>query len=128
MNTLLQNALSASSTRQKTITNNIANADTPNYKAKKTIFTHELNRALDNQRLRAYRTDERHLAFKNERPNDEIARVVTRTDTQMNNNGNNVDVDVEMADLAKNQIYYNALIDRLNGRFNSIRTVLGRGG
>lgn len=128
MNNLLQNALSASSTRQKTIANNIANIDTPNYKAKKTIFTHELNRAMENEKIKSYRTDHRHIPFKHEHLSGESAIVVTRKDTQMNHNGNNVDIDVEMAELAKNQIYYNALIDRLNGRFNSIRTVLGRGG
>lgn len=127
LNRLLQNGLSASSTRQKTITNNIANAGTPNYKAKKTLFTHELNRALEDQKLKAYRTDERHIPFQNEKVLDERARVVTRKETVMNNNGNSVDLEIEMADLAKNQIYYNALIDRMNGRFNSVLTVLGRG-
>lgn len=128
MNNLLQSALSAASTRQKTISNNIANVDTPNYKAKKTIFTHELKSAMENEKIRANRTDARHIPFKHERFQEEPAKVVTRFDTQMNHNGNNVDIDLEMAELAKNQIYYNALVDRLNGRFNSIRTVLGRGG
>lgn len=44
-----------------------------------------------------------------------------------NHNGNNVDIDFEMSQMAQNQIYYNALIDRLNGQFNSIKTVLGSG-
>ncbi|MBU9714560.1 flagellar basal body rod protein FlgB [Evansella tamaricis] len=125
-NSLLQTAMSSAMTRQKTIANNIANADTPNYKAKKTVFTHELNQAMDRQRMDAHLTDKRHFPFGGNSRADG-ARVVERKDTQMNNNGNNVDIDMEMADLAKNQIYYNTLIDRLNGRFNSIRTVLGQG-
>jgi flagellar basal-body rod protein FlgB len=46
----------------------------------------------------------------------------------MNNNNNNVDIDSEMSLLAKNQLYYNTLIQRMNGKFNSIRTAIdGRG-
>ncbi|SER61306.1 flagellar basal body rod protein FlgB [Salipaludibacillus aurantiacus] len=122
---LLETALSSSMTRQNTISQNIANADTPNYKAKKTVFSHELNRAQEGQ-LKALKTDRRHLEFGG-KPSDDSAAVVTRNNTMFNHNGNNVDIDHEMSELAKNQIYYNTLIDRLNGRFNSVRTVLGQG-
>ena len=44
-----------------------------------------------------------------------------------NHNGNNVDVDHEMAELAKNQLYYQAVVDRLNGKFSSLEKVI-RGG
>ncbi|UTR10872.1 flagellar basal body rod protein FlgB [Evansella sp. LMS18] len=126
VNSLLQNALSASTVRQSTIAGNIANADTPNYKAKKAVFSHELSNAVNTAKLEAYRTDPRHVQFRDGNENEKV-RVVTRNNTQYNHNGNNVDMDTEMAELAKNQIYYNTLIDRLNGRYNSIRTVLGQG-
>lgn len=123
---LLETALSSSMTRQNTISQNIANVDTPNYKAKKTVFSHQLNQAVDNQQLAAHRTDERHGNFGGTVNND-TAKVVDRTNTTYNHNGNNVDIDHEMSELAKNQIYYNALVDRLNGRFSSIQTVIGHG-
>jgi len=125
-NQLLETALSASSTRQNTISQNIANIDTPNYKAQKTVFSHELNRAKEGQQLNAHRRDDRHYGFGGG-PTDESATVTKRTNTIYNHNGNNVDIDHEMSELAKNQIYYNALVDRLSGRFNTIRTVLGQG-
>ncbi|UCZ51730.1 flagellar basal body rod protein FlgB [Bacillus shivajii] len=124
-NSLLHKGLSASMTRQKTIAQNIANVDTPNYKAKKTVFSHELERA-SNAKLQAHRTDARHIGF-GRNASGEAANVVQRNNTMYNHNGNNVDIDQEMAEHAQNQIYYNALIDRMNGRFNSIRTVLGQG-
>ncbi|ADU30763.1 flagellar basal body rod protein FlgB [Evansella cellulosilytica] len=123
---LLETALSASMTRHNTIAQNIANVDTPNYKAKKAVFSHELNSAMNNQRLAANRTDARHIEFSSRNSTDEV-QVIERNNTQYNHNGNNVDVDLEMAELAKNQIYYNTLIDRMNGRFNSIRTAIGQG-
>ncbi|MDG5788196.1 flagellar basal body rod protein FlgB [Evansella sp. AB-P1] len=124
---LLQSAINSSMVRQNTIAQNIANVDTPNFKAKKTVFTHELNNAMENQRLAAYRTNEQHLEFGGRRGLDDFHRVVDRKNTQYNHNGNNVDIDLEMAELAQNQIYYNTLIERLNGRYNSVRTVLGQG-
>ena len=123
---LLETAMSSASTRQNTISQNIANIDTPNYKARKTVFSHELNRAQEGQRLNANRTDARHQEFGG-RPADDSATVHRKTNTMYNHNGNNVDIDHEMSELAKNQIYYNTLVDRLNGRFNSIRTVIGQG-
>jgi flagellar basal-body rod protein FlgB len=38
-----------------------------------------------------------------------------------------VDIDKEMTDLAANQIYYNAVTDRLSGKFQSLQDVI-RGG
>ena len=123
---LLEQSLNASSMRQKTISQNIANVDTPNYKAKKTVFEHQLNNAINNQRLNAHRTDSRHFHFGGKESSGAEV-VVDRKNTMFNHNGNNVDIEHEMAEMAKNQIYYNALIDRLNGRFNNIRTVVGGG-
>lgn len=44
-----------------------------------------------------------------------------------NHNGNSVDIDKEMTELAENQIYYQALVERINGKFNSIKSVLNGG-
>ena len=44
-----------------------------------------------------------------------------------NESGNSVDIDQEMADLATNQIYYNALTERISGKFSSLQNVI-RGG
>lgn len=126
LNQLLETSLHASARRQDTISNNVANVDTPNYSAKRTVFNHQLQQAMDEQRLQANRRDGRHLEFGGQ-PRNDSPHIIQRSNTQYNHNGNNVDIDKEMADMAENQIYYNALIDRLNGRFNTVRTVLGRG-
>lgn len=127
LNQLLQTSLNASGNRQKSISNNIANVDTPNYSAEKTKFNHQLQDALGEQRLDAHQNDSRHAEFGGG-PGDDQHETIKRTSTEYNHNGNNVDVDLEMSQMAENQVYYNALIDRLNGRFNDARTVLGQGG
>ncbi|WP_252313485.1 hypothetical protein [Sinobaca sp. H24] len=42
-------------------------------------------------------------------------------------NGNGVDIDKEMSELAKNQLYFNAVTDRLSGKLGSLKTAV-RGG
>ncbi|HEU5140980.1 MAG TPA: flagellar basal body rod protein FlgB [Bacillales bacterium] len=115
----LGGALDRTSLREKTIAQNIANVDTPNYKAKQVVFREEFDHAL-----KAYRTNPRHLEFST---SSQVANVQARNNTVFNNNGNNVDIDREMAALAKNQIKYNALITRLNSEFRQLNLVLKGG-
>ncbi|MFC9596840.1 flagellar basal body rod protein FlgB [Peribacillus butanolivorans] len=120
----LENALNYSNTKQKVISQNIANSDTPNYKAKDVSKRQSFQAELESS-IQSYRTDERHLSFKSE--GGESSSIVTQRNVQYNNNGNSVDIDKEMTDLAANQIYYNAVSDRLSGKFKSLETVI-RGG
>ena len=52
---------------------------------------------------------------------------MTKNQVSYNESGNSVDIDQEMADLATNQIYYNALTERISGKFSSLQNVI-RGG
>ncbi|MBM7647137.1 flagellar basal-body rod protein FlgB [Bacillus ectoiniformans] len=118
----LERGLDYSSLKQKVIANNIANADTPNYKAKEVNFKKMFEQSLANE-LAAHRTDDRHFQFQAHRS----APGVSARNTSFNQNGNSVDMDKEMSDLATNQIYYNALTDRLTGRFSSLSDVIKGG-
>lgn len=125
---LKSQALDAYSLRHKTIASNIANVDTPNYKSQQVRFESELKKALaDNGQMKANRTSEKHVTFKNEQGSMPMANVVRNNNTMFNHNGNNVDLDKEMANLAKNQINYNAMIDRVNGTFNRLQMVISEG-
>ncbi|GAE36020.1 flagellar basal body rod protein FlgB [Halalkalibacter akibai] len=120
----IERGLEGAQLRQKAISQNIANVDTPNYKAKQVSFKHTFQNEMNNQTIRAHKTSDGHIDFgtRKSSPSIEINRS-----TMYNHNNNNVDIDLEMAELAKNQIYYNALIDRLNGRFTSLQTVIKGG-
>ncbi|GGH69481.1 flagellar basal body rod protein FlgB [Compostibacillus humi] len=119
----LEQSLDYASLKNQVISNNISNVDTPNYKAKDIVFKDYLAKAASN--LEAKRTHPKHIPFNS--PRDNNYQLITKENTVFNHNGNNVDIDKEMANLAKNQIYYNALIDRMNGKFHSLQTVI-RGG
>ncbi|AYC29237.1 flagellar basal body rod protein FlgB [Paenisporosarcina cavernae] len=119
----LENGLQYSTTKQKTIAQNIANVDTPNYKAKDVTFEQFFQRAKQAS-LPAYRTNDRHFDFK---MRDYSPGVFNYANIRYRQNGNGVDMDKEQANLATNQIYYNALIDRVNGKLNSLQTVIKGG-
>lgn len=118
----LEKGLDYAALTQKTIAQNIANVDTPNYKSKAVSFQDVFNEAKTKQ-LEAYRTDKRHIPFTH---SGELSSVRTYMKAYRHN-GNGVDMDKEQANMAENQIYYNALIDRLNGKFNSLQQVIKGG-
>lgn len=120
----LEHALNYSSAKQKVIAQNIANVDTPNYKAKDVSFKAAFDDAMGKS-FQANRSDTRHYDFSSRASSS--AGMVIKRNVSYNENGNSVDLDKEMADLATNQIYYNALTERINGKFNSLQTVI-RGG
>lgn len=116
----LEQSLDYASAKNKVISQNIANIDTPGYKAKSVEFKSVLESTLE-----AKRTSPKHIPFQNEGLFP--YRIREQQNTSYNHNGNNVDIDKEMTELAKNQIYYQALVDRINGKFNSLETVLKGG-
>lgn len=121
----LEKSLDYASLKNQTISNNIANADTSNYKAKRVVFKELLDNEV-NSSFVPTRTHEKHLLFQNSTMENSF-KVVTDRSTSFNHNGNNVDIDKEMTELAKNQIYYQALVDRISGKFNSLQTVIKGG-
>lgn len=119
----LENSLQYSTMKNKAISNNIANVDTPNYKAENVSFKSLLQD--ESNRLELKSTHSKHLPATNSNHSQHV--MATNNSTIYNHNGNNVDVDKEMADLAENQIFYRSLIDRMNGKFQTLQTVI-RGG
>lgn len=120
----LEHSLDYSSLKNRTISNNIANVDTPGYKSKEVSFKDVLNKELTPS-FEGKRTHEKHIPFTSQ--NHSTFRVTERSNTSYNHNGNNVDIDKEMSDLAKNQIYYQSLVDRLNGKFRGLESVITGG-
>ncbi|WP_404452613.1 flagellar basal body rod protein FlgB [Virgibacillus necropolis] len=121
----LENSLDYATAKNRAISNNIANVDTPNYKAKEVTFKNVLNETISGS-FEAKRTNPKHLPFSMD-SSSHAYQIMTSNNTMYNHNGNNVDIDKEMAELAKNQIYYRGLVDRLSGKFSSLQTVI-RGG
>ncbi|GLC87407.1 flagellar basal body rod protein FlgB [Lysinibacillus piscis] len=119
----LEKGLSYATLNHKTIANNIANVDTPNYKAKSVSFKDTLANE-QRQLFSAYRTDNRHFDFTIQQFTPGVHSV---NGLRYRNSGNAVDMDAEQTKLAQNQIYYNALVDRVSGKLNTLNTVIKGG-
>ena len=119
----LEQGLTYSATKGKAISQNIANVDTPNYKTKNVNFKDVLA-SEQASALKAYRTNERHIDFEGSNSKTGITSFVN---FRSRHDGNGVDMDKEQTDLATNQIYYNAVVDRLNGKFSTLQNVIKGG-
>jgi flagellar basal-body rod protein FlgB len=121
---LMSRALDAAAVRQQVIANNIANVDTPNFKRSAVRFEELLQQKLDGQKpLQGYRTDRRHFYIG--RGSTEIGPEVVKDEySVINNNMNNVDIDYEMALMAKNQLRYNVLAQQMSAELKKIRTAM----
>jgi flagellar basal-body rod protein FlgB len=124
----IENALNVATLQQRTISSNIANADTPNYKSKKVSFQTQLNEAVNKHtQIHSNRTNENHIEFSTETTRYSNVKIEENSQTTFNNNGNNVDMDHEMAQLAQNQLWYNFLVENMNSKFTGLRTVIKGG-
>lgn len=113
---LSEQALDASWYKQQVISNNIANCDTPDYKAKTVEFGIILKQKC---KCRYHTPDE------NTDPKPVFSVSTTyETNTNQTLNGNNVDMEKEALDLADTQYQYSALIDQMNNNYSMIRSAI----
>lgn len=123
---MMERTIDASTFRQKVISNNVANVDTPYFKRSEVVFEDLLQQELKTQTIEGYRTDYRHIPIGRKTSSIE-PHVVTDEKSLMNNNFNNVDIDYEMTLLAKNQLRYNVLVQQVNHDLKLYRTAMNGG-
>lgn len=119
---LLKKSLDASSLRGKVIANNIANINTKGYKKYTVSFEENLKEAMDNINLKT--TDERHITDGSSAGDIEVKQDKS---SSMREDGNNVDIDNEMANQAANTLMYNALITQVNSKIALQRYIISEG-
>jgi flagellar basal-body rod protein FlgB len=125
--TVLEHALSASALRHKVISNNIANVNTPGFKRSDVAFEDQLEQALTPTMGDLTRTHARHIAGRRPGSGGFSPQVTTDTTTTVRTDGSNVDIDAEMAGMAKNTIYYDAVAQQLGRYFSQIKSVINEG-
>ncbi len=125
----LAKGLSASWTRNSVIMNNIANADTPDFKASTVEFEDLYRQSLEDREegFTLKKTRSTHMDIGSASPEDVEPAIRQKDDTAARMDGNNVDIDQEMTDLAKNVIYYNALTRKISGEFAQLRLAITEG-
>lgn len=120
---LLERALDAASLRQRVLADNLANVDTPGFKRSDVAFASLVKAQMASQeeagtRLQLVRTNPLHLPAPPPAPALPRPVVVQDLQTAYRPDGNNVDIDREMASEAENALLYQALVQRVNGRLS----------
>lgn len=122
---LMQKELNAISLRNKVYANNIANIETPGFKRSDVVFEDELKKAIDQSgKITGFRTNEKHIPIGGTSDTEVEPSIVQDNFTSMRNDGNNVDIDREMALQAENTIKYSAVSQALNGEFLKIKSAI----
>jgi flagellar basal-body rod protein FlgB len=117
----VQTALQLRARRQAVLAANLANADTPNYKARDLDFASALKGALGGGALPLVRADAAHLPAAGAAAG---ARLKYRTAVQPSLDGNTVDPNVERAHFAENAMHYQFLLERAMGTLRSAKSAL----
>lgn len=125
---IMKRSMDVAVLRRNVIADNISNADTPNFKRMEVNFEANLKRALDSEKVKKLpnlMSDSRHISFN--RP-DNYRDVKPRLNwdymTTADNNGNNVDVEVEMMHAMENQLMYQTLAQVVQDSYSRMSIVL----
>lgn len=121
---VLQKGLEASGIRQHVLSNNVANVDTPHFKRSDVDFQAVLGAALGlkSDVLAMKLTSPKHIPGAAE--GSIGAGIITDYTTTFRNDGNNVDIDNEMSNVAKNGLYYNSLTRTISSQLGLLRMVI----
>jgi len=127
------NSLAASlalrSLRHNVTSSNIANAETPGYKAKKVDFEDALARAIDLEGVgQQMVTSPDHFAMSTGAISRAKADVYDNPEGNVTNDQNSVDLEREMASLQENSILYKAALQLINKKLGSLRYAATDGG
>ncbi len=107
--------------RAEILARNMANADTPGYKARDIKFQDIISKeSFGNTGLRT--TDARHISTKGNMATDTSLQY--RIPQQGSLDGNTVDLQTERAEFMRNALMYQASLRFLNGRINGLMTAI----
>lgn len=115
---ILENLLSWTSKRQQALASNVANMDTPGYRAKDYSFEQEM------ETLNMAATSGQHIQPVHDSSQARMYEVATKTKI----NGNNVDLERELTEITKNGLQYITLVQYLNQKLRTLRASIIEGG
>ena len=115
-------ALSLKAQRAEVLASNLANADTPNYKARDIDFSKALKMASSNQNAGLTRT---HIGHIDSQIGTEIPGLSYRIPMQPDTgDGNSVEAQIEQTKFAENAMHYQASLTFLNGKIKGLLSAI----
>ncbi len=122
---LLEKTLDLRSMRHNLIISNVANMDTPNYKAFDIVIKEELEKTMGAEKaIKLENTCSGHLPGRETCPGNVNSIASGDQQITLRNDGNSVDIDREMAKLSENNLMYNALAQIISRKFTGLKDVI----
>lgn len=116
------------STKHNVVMSNIANMDTPNYKAFDVIIEEEMEKTKGaGHTTSVKRTHQKHLSGRNGAMGDVQPTLEETEQTTLRKDGNTVDLDREMAKLSENNLMYDALAQVISKKFAGLKDAIKGG-
>jgi flagellar basal-body rod protein FlgB len=118
----LQKSLDVRARKHEVIISNIANVDTPEYKAFDLIVEDELSRAESNEfKNNLIRTHPSHLPARIQKGTDvTVSKIQLSKEVSLRGDGNTVNMEKEMAELSENNIMYRTSADILSRKLQGL--------
>jgi len=109
--------------KQKVISSNIANIDTPDYKTKDLKFENELVKSNQEAQLKLTRTHNNHLPLMDNSSKNGM-KLYEVQGLEEQNDGNNVNLDTQMSNMSKNSIMFSAIQNSIKKDSTWFKTVI----
>ncbi len=118
-----ESALRVRGQRAGVLANNLANIDTPNYKARDLDFKQILNQKVtESNQFNMQATNERHISLGGDFGED--SSLLYRTPQQPSIDGNTVEDQIEHAEYMKNTLAFQASFQFLNSKFQGLKSAI----
>lgn len=125
---LLEKSLDLRSLNHRVLASNIANMDTPNYKAFELLVAEEMQRNPEARlKIPFVRTHADHLPARAQSSNQVSVKSARAPDFSLRGDGNTVDIERTMGNLAENTLLYNSAIQLIARKFSGLRNAITGG-
>lgn len=122
---LLKRSMDATVLRSKVIGNNIANINTKGYKRFEVSFEESLKEQENKYDMNT--TNSKHIGSGTNADENGTIKLKKDESTSMRQDGNNVDIENEMTNLAANTLMYNALVKEVSGKIANTNYIINGG-
>lgn len=121
---LLFDQLNFRGEKQKVLSSNIANINTPNYKTKDLVFENEIEKISNKNDLALKITNKNHISHEISPEMKHNPRLEEVPNLEEQNDGNNVNLDQQMSEMSKNSMIFDALQSSIKKDSRLFRNVI----
>ena len=125
---ILEKALDLRSKKHNVIASNIANMDTPDYKAFDLIIEKELQKVTGKgNSISLNKTNKAHMQSQRSKADGVSVQVDDTQGLSLRGDGNTVDIDKQMGNMAENTLMYKAAAQMIQRKFQGLKSVIQGG-